>query len=206
MGAGAGFSWQHDARRQADGTLTIFDDSTSPGHSRAIVLRLDEQAETATLVRAFERPTPLFARSQGNLQLLPRGNVLVGWGDAGYVSEFSGSGELVFDATYPAAVQSYRNFRSPWTGRPVELPAAAAVTGPGGAVTAFASWNGATDVASWDVLAGSRADVLVRAGSAPRTGFETSIPVEGAATFVRVVGRDSRGAVLGTSPVVAVSG
>ena len=206
MGAGANFSWQHDARRQADGTLTIFDDSTSPGHSRAIVLRLDEQAETATLVRAFERPTPLFARSQGNLQLLPRGNVLVGWGDAGYVSEFSGSGELVFDATYPAAVQSYRNFRSPWTGRPVELPAAAAVTGPGGAVTAFASWNGATDVASWDVLAGSRADVLVRAGSAPRTGFETSIPVEGAAAFVRVVGRDSRGAVLGTSPVVAVSG
>ena len=196
-----------------DGGLLVSARNTSTVYkidraSGAIVWRLGGKRSdfAMTLVRAFERPTPLFARSQGNLQLLPRGNVLVGWGDAGYVSEFSGSGELVFDATYPAAVQSYRNFRSPWTGRPVELPAAAAVTGPGGAVTVFASWNGATDVASWDVLAGSRADVLVRAGSAPRTGFETSIPVEGAATFVRVVGRDSRGAVLGTSPVVAVSG
>jgi hypothetical protein len=90
MGAGASFSWQHDARRGADGTLTIFDDGTSPSHSRAIVLQLDEQAETASLVRAFDHPTPLFARSQGNLQVLPRGNFLVGWGDAGYVSEFSG--------------------------------------------------------------------------------------------------------------------
>ena len=205
MGTAADFSWQHDARRQADGTLTIFDDSTSPGHSRAIVLQLDEEGRTATLVRAFEHPTPLFAKSQGNLQVLPRGNFLVGWGDAGYVSEFSATGELVFDATYPAAVQSYRNFRSPWTGRPGDLPAAAAVAGPGGAVTAFASWNGATDVASWDVLAGSRADALTRAGSAPRTGFETSIAVRGAAGFVRVVARDARGITLGSSSVVAVS-
>ena len=205
MGAGAGFSWQHDARRQADGTLTVFDDSTSPAHSRAIVLQLDEGAETASLVRAFDHPTLLFAKSQGNLQVLPRGNYLVGWGDAGYVSEFSGTGELVFDATYPAAVQSYRNFRSPWTGRPGDLPAAAAVAGPGGAVTAFASWNGATEVASWDVLAGSSAAALTRAGSAPRTGFETSIPVQGAAAFVRAVARDARGATLGSSPVVAVS-
>lgn len=68
----AGFSWQHDARRQTDGTLTIFDDSTSPGHSRAIIVQLDEEAKTATLVRAFEHPTPLFARSQGNLQVLAR--------------------------------------------------------------------------------------------------------------------------------------
>ena len=206
MGAGAGFSWQHDARRQADGSLTIFDDSTSPAHSRAIVLHLDEASRTAALVRAFEHPAPLFARSQGNVQVLPQGNVLVGWGDTAYVSEFSPTGELVFDATYPAAVQSYRNYRSPWAGRPAELPAAAAIAGPGGTVTAFASWNGATNVTSWDVLAGQRADALVRAGSAPRTGFETSIPVHGAAAFVRVVGRDSSGAVLGSSSVVSVSG
>ena len=205
MGAGAGFSWQHDARRQADGTLTIFDDGTSPGHSRAIVLRLDEVARTAFLVRAFEHPRPLAARSQGNLQVLAGGNVLVGWGDAGYVSEFAGSGTLVFDATYPAAVQSYRNFRAEWTGRPVDRPAVAAVAGPGSAVTAFASWNGATDVASWDVLAGSTAAALRRAGSAPRAGFETSIPLDGGAAVVQVVARDRRGAILGSSPVVAVS-
>ena len=205
IAVGADFSWQHDARRQADGTLTIFDDDASPVQSRAIVLQLDEAAMTATLVRSFAHPTPLMARSQGNVQVLPDGNVMVGWGDAGYVSEFSGTGRLVFDAAYPAAVQSYRNFRSEWTGRPYELPAAAAVAGPGGRVTAFASWNGATDVATWEVLAGATADALGPAGSAPRAGFETSIPVRGVAKLVRVVARDARGAILGSSPVVAVS-
>jgi hypothetical protein len=205
MASGADFSWQHDARRQADGTLTIFDDAASPVESRAIVLQLDEAAMTATLVRSFAHPTPLMARSQGNVQVLPDGNVMVGWGDAGYMSEFSGTGRLVFDAAYPAAVQSYRNFRSEWTGHPHELPAAAAVAGPGGTVTAFASWNGATDVATWDVLAGATADALGPAGSAPRTGFETSIPVRGTAKLVRVVARDARGTPLGSSPVVAVS-
>jgi len=205
MGAGATFSWQHDARRQPDGTLTIFDDSASPGHSRGIVLRLDEQAMTATLVRAFEHAAPLLARSQGNVQILPGGNVLVGWGDAGYVSEFSPNGKVVFDATYPAAVQSYRNYRLAWTGRPADPPAAAAVSGPGGSVTAFASWNGATEVATWDVLAGPSAGALKLAGSVPRSGFETSIPVKGPAQWVRVVARNAHGAVLGSSPIVNVS-
>jgi len=205
MGAGATFSWQHDARRQPDGTLTIFDDSASPGHSRGIVLRLDEQAMTATLVRAFEHAAPLLARSQGNVQILPGGNVLVGWGDAGYVSEFSPNGKVVFDATYPAAVQSYRNYRLAWTGRPADPPAAAAVSGRGGSVTAFASWNGATEVATWDVLAGPSAGALKLAGSVPRSGFETSIPVKGPAQWVRVVARNARGAVLGSSPIVNVS-
>jgi hypothetical protein len=205
MGAGATFSWQHDARRQPDGTLTIFDDGASPGHSRGIVLRLDEQAKTATLVRAFEHPAPLLARSQGNMQVLPGGNVLIGWGDAGYVSEFSANGKIVFDATYPAAVQSYRNYRQAWTGRPADLPAAAAVSGPGGSVTAFASWNGATEVATWDVLAGPSAGALKLAGSVPRSGFETSIPVRGPAQWVQVVARNARGAVLGSSPIVNVS-
>jgi outer membrane protein assembly factor BamB len=205
MGTGATFSWQHDARRQADGTLTIFDDGASPGHSRGIVLRLDEQAKTATLVRAFEHPAPLLARSQGNMQVLPGGNVLIGWGDAGYVSEFSANGKIVFDATYPAAVQSYRNYRQAWTGRPADLPAAAAVSGPGGSVTAFASWNGATEVARWDVLAGPSAGALKLAGSVPRSGFETSIPVRGPAQWVQVVARNARGAVLGSSPIVNVS-
>ncbi len=204
MGDGAGFSWQHDVRRQADGTLTIFDDSASPGHSRAIVLQVDEQARTATLVRAFEHPAPLLARSQGNVQVLPGGNVLVGWGDAGYVSEFAANGKVVFDATYPAAGQSYRNYRLAWTGRPADPPAVAAVSGPGGSVTVFASWNGATEVATWDVHAGPSAGALSLAGSMPRSGFETSIPVKGPAQWVQVVARNARGAVLGSSSIVNV--
>jgi len=67
-------------------------------------------------------------------------------------------------------------WRGPAVRRP---PAAAAVSGPGGSVTAFASWNGATEVATWDVLAGPSAGALKLAGSVPRSGFETSIPVKG---------------------------
>ncbi len=205
MGAGTTFGWQHDVRRQPDGALTMFDDDSTPTPSRALVLKLDEVAMTASLVRAYPHPKSLFARSQGNMQVLPGGNVLVGWGDTAYVSEFTASGELIFDAAYPAATQSYRDYRSAWTGRPVEPPTVAAVAGADGHVTAFASWNGATQVASWDVLAGPNAASLTAAGSAPRSGFETSIPVRGRAAIVRAVARDSSGAILGTSAPVPVT-
>ena len=35
MGAGASFAWQHDARRQPDGTLTVFDNGATPAVERA---------------------------------------------------------------------------------------------------------------------------------------------------------------------------
>jgi len=35
-GPGTSFALQHDARRQPDGTLSLFDDGQAPGHSRAI--------------------------------------------------------------------------------------------------------------------------------------------------------------------------
>src|SRR5919204_2109994 len=47
MGPGTRFAWQHDARRQPDGTITLFDDEAAPPlgkRSRAIRLRLDTTA------------------------------------------------------------------------------------------------------------------------------------------------------------------
>ena len=88
MGAGATFGLQHDPRRQADGTLTVFDDGTA-GPSRGIVLNVDEVAMTATLVKEYPHPHGKFAMSQGNVQILPNGNVFVGWGSTGTASEFT---------------------------------------------------------------------------------------------------------------------
>src|ERR1700690_454973 len=102
MGDGASFGLQHDPRRHADGTLSIFDDGTA-GPSRGIVLNVDEVAMTASLVKEYPHPHGKFAMSQGNMEILPNGNVFVGWGSTGYASEFSTDGQLQFDADFSAS-------------------------------------------------------------------------------------------------------
>src|SRR5947209_2152849 len=161
MGAGAQFSWQHDLRRQPDGTISVFDDGAMPkveDQSRGEVLKLDTQHRTAVVAHQVTHPQPpLLAGSQGNLQVLPNGDVFVGWGAVNYVSEFSPSGQLLFDAFLPAPGESYRSFRAQWSATPPSAPNVKAVTA-GGQTTVYASWNGATGVAAWRVLSGSTAD------------------------------------------------
>ena len=157
MGSGSVFAWQHDARRQPDGTLSVFDNGATPAVeklSRGLILDLDEQSMTATLLRQYTHPK-LLTGSQGNVQPLPNGNVFVGWGEAPRVSEFHRSGRMLFDAELGQAYESYRAFRLPWTGTPAHAPSLA-LAGEGRALTAYASWNGATDVATWQLLAGER--------------------------------------------------
>jgi Arylsulfotransferase (ASST) len=203
MADGAAFSWQHDARRQPDGTLSLFDDSATPGRSRALVLALDEGARTARRVRDFVHPKGLLATSQGNAQVLPNGDVFVGWGSQPFFSEFAPDGTLLFDATFPAGVQSYRDTRSPWIGRPADAPAVAVDESQAG-LTVHASWNGATEVARWSVLGGTSAGSLTPIASVPRAGFETAIGVADRPTIVAVRALAADGTVLGTSDPVIV--
>lgn len=203
MADGASFSWQHDARRQPDGTLSLFDDSATPGRSRALVLELDEGARTARRVRDYVHPKALLATSQGNAQVLPNGDVFVGWGSQPYFSEFGADGTLRFDASFPAGVQSYRDTRSPWTGRPADAPAVA-VDASQPALTVHASWNGATEVARWAVLGGANAGSLRPLATAARTGFETAIGLVQHPTIVAVQALGADGSVLGTSEPVIV--
>ncbi len=202
----ARFSWQHDARRHPDGSLTVFDDSAAPGHSRGVVLRTDEANRTVTLERQYVHPLALLATSQGSVQVLPNGNVFVGWGAEPYFSEFAPDGTLLFDATFPAAKQSYRSFRFDWLGTPTEMPALAVDPVPGGAVHASVSWNGSTEVASWELLAGERADALRLVATAPRSGFETTIPSATRAAVYVARARDRAGALLASSTSVPVGG
>ena len=64
------------------------------------------------------------------------------------------------------------------------------------------SWNGATNVASWQVLGGASATTLAPVSSAPKTGFQTTISVPAGATYVAVQALDASGAVLATSHTV----
>ena len=129
MGPGTRFALQHDARRQPDGTLTLFDNEAKGKRARShvLVLKLDEDRKQATLVRTYEHPDRLFAETQGNAQFLPNGHVLVGWGQAPYVTEFDRAGEVVFDLRFGGnGADSYRAYRAEWTGRPADHPALSA--------------------------------------------------------------------------------
>jgi len=206
MGEGTRFAYQHDARRQPDGTITIFDNGASPkvhDQSRGIVLELETDSMTATLAREYTSPDEPLSSSQGNMQVLPNGNVFVGWGSAPFLSEFDSEGGLLFNATFPGGDQSYRAFRLQWSGYPTDNPAIAAKPGAGDKVTVYASWNGATEVESWQVLAGPAADRLEPIGSAPRKGFETTITVSTKEPYVGLRAKDGSGRVLGSSDAVA---
>ena len=201
MGPGTQFEWQHDARLQPDGMYTLFDNASSPkeeSQSRALRLKLDTQTMSATLVTSYTHTPPLLAGSQGNMQVLPSGNVVVDWGDQGDFSEFTSSGQMIFDAKLPGNVQSYRAFRNAWVGQPTDPPSVA-VSGSAGYLTVYASWNGATKVASWQVLGGSTPSQLSPVAEAPAKGFETSIAASTSLPYVAVRALDSSGQVLGTS-------
>ena len=204
MGAGVRFAWQHDARRQPDGTVTLYDnvsdEEAKNRSSRVVVLRLDDDSRQAALVRSYEHPGDLLATTQGNAQFLSGGHVFVGWGAQPYFTEFARGGRVLFDGRFGAeGTDSYRAYRLEWAGRPAEDPAVALERGDAGRHVAYVSWNGATEVARWQVLAGANAQQLQPITGVARDGFETAVPFETHAAVVQVRALDARGAVLGTS-------
>ena len=68
----------------------------------------------------------------------------------------------------------------------------------------WVSWNGATGVERWRVLAGTRKSRLTDAGAVRKRGFETRIVVRNRRPYVavRAIGRSGR--VLGRSVTVRV--
>jgi hypothetical protein len=204
-GPGTGTAWQHDPHKLADGSISVFDNGASPSihhESRGVVLDIDQQHRTAKLLSQFTHGPPLVAESQGNMQALDNGDWFMGWGQTPYFSEYGPDGKLLFDAHFPAREQSYRAFRFTWTGTPAEPPAFT-VTGSKAAATVYASWDGATSVAAWRVLAGATPATLRTVAQVPSSGFETPIglPAGTSGPDVAVQALDGSGRVLGSSAV-----
>src|SRR5215210_3006886 len=205
------FAFQHDARRLPDGTISIFDNGSlvfengtpkAVEESRAIVLEVDERRMKAKLVRQYTHPDKQYADAAGNTQMLPNGNVFVGWGRALAISEFSRDGELLFDFRLSPENRTYRAFRFGWSAKPCDRPSAVAERTSEEEVRLYASWNGATEVESWEVLVGRRAHRLRSLGSIPKEGFETAMVVRTSEAYVAVRAKDRSGGVLGTSEPV----
>jgi hypothetical protein len=209
MGPGAAPAWQHDAREEPGGTISFFDNGGTPkvhSQSRVTVLALNAQTKTATLVASFAHSAPaLLAASQGDFQPLPGGNWFVGWGQEPFFSEYSPSGQLLFDAHLPALYQSYTALKFPWAGQPAQRPSLAVrASSPGGPV-AYVSWNGATAVTQWRLLGGASPHALGPVAAAPRGGFETAITLQSSARYFAVQALGADGQVLGVSATVALS-
>ena len=157
MGSGTSTWGQHDAVMQPDGTITLFDDGGGPPtvrSARGIRERIDTTHMTATLIKEYDHSPKIPTNFEGSTQILPSGNVVLGWGQQPYLSEDNASGQQIFDAHFNVPTTSYRAYRFPWNAQPPTLPALAIGPNSDGSINLYASWNGATDVSSWRVLGG----------------------------------------------------
>jgi hypothetical protein len=205
LGAGTREYWQHDAEWQPGGLISVFDNGSTPPkekQSRGLLLKPDPAGHSVSLVRAFTNPSrTLLAASQGNTLSLPGGNWLMGYGGLPNFTEYDSSGHVLLDGTLGKNVQDFRTYLAPWSatapGRP-SLSAKAA----GGAATVAASWNGATSIASWRVLAGASSGSLAPVATAAKAGFETTLKASTAGPYFAVQALDGSSNVLGTSATV----
>jgi Arylsulfotransferase (ASST) len=205
LGSGTHTAYQHDATTLPDGTISVFDNGSTPKvhpQSRGLVLAFNPRTGAASLRVQYEHSPALTSDSQGNIQRLANGDMFVGWGSEPYFSEYSASGQLLFDVHMHGSYESYRGYRFPWSGAPRDSPAIAAARAAKGRVTVYASWNGDTRTSAWRVLAGSSPTTLAPVASAPKSSFETKITTPGAAPYVAVQALDAAGAVLGTSRTI----
>ena len=116
-------------------------------------------------MRSYHHPRRLLAPFEGSAQFLPNGNVFVGWGAVPYFTEFDPRGRVLFDVSFGKGTarikgpdqdaDTYRAFRFVWHGHPAGRPDVAASGGK-----LYVSWNGATEVARWQLLSGKGADSL----------------------------------------------
>jgi hypothetical protein len=176
-----------------------------------VLLKPDFTHKTVALVKAFTNPAKtLSAAAQGNTQSLPGGDWLMGYGNLPNFTEYSSSGAVLLDGTLGKGVQNFRTYMSPWTGHPSEPPAIA-TTRSGLSLNVYTSWNGATEVTSWQILVGESPNSMKPVTTVPKSGFETSTvlspPVSESpiSTYIESRALSATGVVLGSSAPLRVS-
>lgn len=219
-------AWQHHARYYPgnEHELTVFDNhgvsvsgwGCTKDCSRGLHFRMDAEVKKVQLLREYLHPAGLWSTSEGSVQVLQNGNVFVGWGRNPTVTEHTPDGNCVLDIQFSPwrspstewqSLDSYRAFKADWTGTPTQwTPDIVAEKGSKGDLTAWVSWNGATEVEAWALLASNRANDLNGAGKvvarSERVGFETVLwAPEADQRYLRAVAIGSGGLILGASGV-----
>ncbi|KAJ9118209.1 hypothetical protein QFC22_004115 [Naganishia vaughanmartiniae] len=213
-GEGSEFYFQHDARFHANDTqVSIFDNGatsweTSEATARGLLIDLNYSNMTATLAAvAIPYYNLTVAESQGNVQIQENGNMMIGWGQNPWLGEHNSEGTPLWAAQFGVGdVQSYRAHRSIWNGYPTTLPSF--VIQSNGSTTGYASWNGATEMAVWELLGSNDASAVVSLANTSAVGiFETNftIPSSPSYSYYQVRALDSREFSLGYSNFISSS-
>jgi len=160
---------------------------------------------------------------------------MLGYGSDPAYTEFSPNGTVLHDVTFGpfhrnrASADNYRMLKVNWTADPIYAPKIAA--GPAfwdgksmasslaamhalematGNSSVFVSWNGATEVEEWVVLASNSTKnlnvTLHYWGRQEKKGFETKVDVGAEVRFVRAMAVGEEGVVLGVTPVLDLNG
>ena len=212
----ANFAWQHDVQMLPHNQVSVFNDNcceiTGPGvfaqpngASGGLILNLNTASHTVSLASSYTHGNrPLDPAFLGSMNVLSNGNALVGWGSQPYFSEYSKTGQLLLDAVWPGKDLSYRAmFSSNWVGTPYFPPSGAALKSKG-KVTVYASWDGATQVTAWKVLAGTNPNHLPVVATKAKSGFETAVKLAKSAKVYKVQAFDAKGHLLRTSRAFSV--
>lgn len=210
------FCYQHDARIHAENgpstLISLFNNDNSAvasgvNQSTSVFLTVNTDTMEATLVRElFDPSDPIFAVSQGNTEYLDDGHTIMGFGSAPILKEFDEDGRTVLTVQWgePTLVQSYRDYKSVWVGKPSAAPNVFACREQGNTTTSvYMSWNGATEHQNWTILAGDSKDSLTRKTVVTKVGFETVAQVNSTTQFIQVEARGD-GIDVGISEVTLV--
>lgn len=157
------------------------------------------------LLQVWYRPDGQVTPARGSASVLPNGNMLIGWSTEGYMSEHTATGDLVLEARFSAAnYATYRALKFNLTSNPIESPVIESFvtqvhggTGARSTTAMYASWNGATEVASWKFYGSHSANSgFLLLDQVNKTGFETSLVYDGAWTYTYAEAISLTGAVL----------
>lgn len=198
----AKFRWQHHARVQGfsntGADISIFDnhamkEDLDSKNSSGLLLHLPlpprASKPPALLRKQQAKDMQLHGESQGSFEVGPETD-LVSYGQSPVAQEFDHDSNLLMQTRfgYEGAAQNYRAFRQEWHATPASWNPRLAVDeeverGARRTVRAFVSWNGATDVKSWNIYAteavlgeqGKKSKMLARA---MKKGFETTFVVQ----------------------------
>jgi hypothetical protein len=235
LGEDVPFGFQHHARYRSESDanavtehISFFDNSVygseSAGggdkevhpfpYSRGKHVRINHVNMTATLEKAFLPPdNNILAKSQGSLQTLPGGIVLINWGSEGQITEYAADGTPVFHAFLDGGslqdkLQNYRAFRYNWTGFSPETPAIFAEETGDNETVVFVSWNGDTRTKAWSFTwkQETPSGVAVKTQMVKRGGFETQLTIRKHGSKIKAIfaeAVDERARILTTSDKIA---
>lgn len=185
----AKFSRQHHARiREQNEThtiITLFDNARGEGietathdYTRGLILSLHDNV--AEMIAEYPRPDHEYTTSRGSLEIMPNGNVFIGWTFHSRISEHTPDGRVLMKAKLPPKMNTYRSYKSPWVGKPIDPPDVYAQAQGEKSTDVFVSWNGATEVKTWRFYSSTaQGDILQPLKSVAKKGFETSTQLEG---------------------------